>query len=98
MPILETPDCDGLLKGTMAARRAFSGVRYKIIAEISNEHWVAMAVEADGGVHKGPFIPFMGIPPTGKPVKCTETHLWKVIDAMIVEHCRRVSMTCPAND
>ena len=89
MPILETPDRDGLLKAMMAARRAFSGVRYKVIAEISNEHWVAMAVEADGGVHKGPF---MGIAPTGKPVKWTETHLWKVIDAKIVEHYGNVSM------
>ena len=89
MPLVETPDREGLLKAMMAARKAFPDLRYQVVAEISNEHWIATAVEVDGGVHRGSF---MGVPPTGKPVRWTETHLWKVIDAKIVEHHGNVSM------
>ena len=34
----------------------------------------------------------MGLPPTGKPVTWTETHLWRVVDAKIVEHYGNVGM------
>ena len=89
MPMLETPDRAGLLKAMMAARRAFPDLSYRVVAEISDEHWIAMAVAVDGGVQQGPL---MGVPPTRKPVTWTETHLWKVIDAKIVEHYGNVSM------
>ena len=89
MPIMETPDQAGLLKAMMAARKAFPDLRYQVIIEISDGPWIAMAVAVDGGAHEGTF---MGVPPTGKPVTWTETHLWRVVDAKIVEHHGNVSM------
>ncbi len=89
MSITETPDRAGLLKTMMAARKAFPDLRHRVMVEISDDHWIAMAVAVDGGAHQGTL---MGVPPTGKPVTWTETHLWKVIDAKIVEHHGNVSM------
>ena len=83
MSVMESSDRAGLLKAMLAARRAFPDLKYEVIEEISVDHWIAMAVSVDGGTHQGTF---MGVPPTGKPVTWTETHLWKVVDAKIVEH------------
>ena len=89
MPIMETPDRAGLLKSVDAARRAFPDVRPSIIAAIAEGEWVAIAVEADAGAHKGTY---MGIPPTGNRVTWTETHFWRVVDGKILEHHGNVSM------
>lgn len=89
MPIMETPDRDGLLKSVEAARRAFPNVKPSIISEISEGEWVAIAVEVDGGTHEGTY---MGIPATGKPVTWTETHFWRVVNQKIVAHYGNVSM------
>lgn len=89
MPIMETPDRNGLLKSIEAARRAFPDVRPSIISEISEGEWVAIAVAVDGGTHQGMY---MGIPATNKPVSWTETHFWKVTNGKIVEHYGNVSM------
>lgn len=89
MPIMETPDRAGLLKSVEAARRAFPEVEPRIIAEIAEGEWVAIAVEADGGPHEGEY---MGVPPTGRPVHWTETHFWRIEDGRIIEHHGNVSM------
>jgi predicted ester cyclase len=89
MPIMETPDREGLLKSVDAARRAFPDVKPRIIAEVAEEDWVAIAVEVDGGTHQGEY---MGVPPTGRPVTWTETHFWRVADGRIQEHYGNVSM------
>jgi len=89
MPIMATPDRDGLLKSVEAARRAFPDVKPSIIAEIAEGEWVAIAVEVDGGTHQGEY---MGVPPTGRPVHWTETHFWRVVDGKIREHYGNVSM------
>lgn len=89
MPIMETPDRQGLLKSVAAARRAFPDVEPKIIAEIAEGEWVAIAVDVDGGRHQGEY---MGIAPTGSPVTWTETHFWRVADGRIQEHYGNVSM------
>jgi predicted ester cyclase len=89
MPIMATPDRDGLLKSVEAARHAFPDVRPRIIAEVAEGEWVAIAVEADGGTHQGEY---MGVPPTGRPVTWTETHFWRVVDGKIREHYGNVSM------
>ncbi len=89
MPIMDTPDRAGLLKSVAAARRAFPEVKPSIIAEISEGEWVAIAVEADGGAHKGEY---MGVPASGNPVTWTETHFWRVVNGRIKEHYGNVSM------
>ena len=89
MSIMDTPDRAGLLKAMMAARKAFPDLSYQVITEISDGHWIAIAVTVDGGAHQGTF---MGLPPTGKPVTWTETHLWRVVDAKIVEHYGNVGV------
>lgn len=89
MPIMETPDRQGLLKSVDAARRAFPDVKPRIIAEIAEGEWVAIAVEADGGTHQATY---MGVPASHKPVAWTETHFWRVVDGKIVEHYGNVSM------
>lgn len=89
MPIMETPDREGLLKSVQAARRAFPDVRPRIIAEVSEGEWVAIAVEAHAGTHQGTY---MGVPPSGKPVSWTETHFWRLRNGKIVEHHGNVSM------
>jgi predicted ester cyclase len=89
MPIMETPDREGLLKSVEAARRAFPDVKPRIIAEIAEGDWVAIAVEADGGKHQAEY---MGVPATGRPVTWTETHFWRVVDGKIREHYGNVSM------
>lgn len=89
MPIMETPDREGLLKSVDAARRAFPDVRPGIIAEIAEGDWVAIAVEADGGTQQGEY---MGVPASGRPVHWTETHFWRVVDGKIREHYGNVSM------
>jgi predicted ester cyclase len=89
MPIMDTPDRDGLLKSVDAARRAFPDVKPSIIAEISEGDWVAIAVTADGGEQKGAY---MGIKPTGRRATWTETHFWRVGDGKIKEHYGNVSM------
>jgi len=68
MPIMDTPDRAGLLKSVDAARRAFPDVKPRIIAEISEGDWIAIAVEADGGTHQDIY---MGIPATGNHVTWT---------------------------
>lgn len=89
MPIMETPDREGLLKSVAAARRAFPEVRPSIIAEIADGDWVAIAVDVDAGPHRDTY---MGIPATGRPVTWTETHFWKVGGGKIVEHHGNISM------
>ena len=89
MPIMETPDRAGLLKSVEAARKAFPDVKPKIIAEIAEDDWVAIAVYADGGNHKNTY---MGIPATGRHVTWTETHFWRVTEGRIKEHYGNVSM------
>ena len=89
MPIMDTPDREGLLKSVEAARRAFPDVKPTIIAEIAEGDWVAIAVKADGGIHQGEY---MGVPVTEKPVTWTETHFWKVVNGKILEHYGNVSM------
>lgn len=89
MPIMETPDREGLLKSVVAARRAFPDVRPRIIAEIAEGDWVAIAVAVDGGRHQAEY---MGIAPTGNPVTWTETHFWKVSGGRVREHHGNVSM------
>lgn len=88
MPIMKTPDRAGLLRSVEAARRAFPDVRPRIVAEIAEGEWVAIAVEVDAGTHQGTY---MGIPPTGKPVTWTETHFWRLRNGRIVEHRGNVS-------
>lgn len=89
MPIMATPDRDGLLKSVAATRRAFPDAKPSIVAEIAEGNWVAISVAVDGGAHQGPY---MGVPPSGKPVSWTETHVWKVMDGRITEHHGNVSM------
>lgn len=89
MPIMDTPDREGLLQSVEAARRAFPEVIPSIIAEIAQGEWVAIAVFVDGGTHQGEY---MGIPATGKPVTWTETHFWRVVNGKIKEHYGNVSM------
>lgn len=89
MPIMATPDREGLLKSVEAARKAFPDVKPSIIAEIAEGDWVAIAVTADGGKHKGAY---MGVAPTGRRVTWTETHFWRVVDGKIKEHYGNVSM------
>jgi len=89
MPIMETPDRQGLLKSVDAARKAFPDVKPRIIAEISEGEWVAIAVEVDAGTHQGTY---MRIPPTNRPVTWTETHFWRIVGGMIAEHYGNVSM------
>lgn len=89
MSIMESPDRDGLLKSVEAARRAFPDVRSRIIAEIAEGDWVAIAVEADGGTHQGTY---MGIPASGNHVTWTETHFWRAVNGRIKEHYGNVSM------
>lgn len=89
MPIMETPDRDGLLKSVDAARGAFPDVKPRIIAEISEGDWVAIAVEVDAGTHQGPY---MSISATGKPVTWSETHFWRLANGQIVEHFGNVSL------
>ncbi len=89
MPIMESPDRAGLLKSVAAARKAFPEVKPRIIAELAEGDWVAIAVSVDGGTHQGPY---MGIPPTGKPVSWTETHFWRLEGGKIKEHFGNVSM------
>jgi predicted ester cyclase len=89
MPIMDTPDREGLLKSVEAARRAFPDVKPSIIAEISEGEWVAIAVEADGGRQQGEY---MGVPASGNPVTWTETHFWRVVNGRIKEHYGNVSM------
>lgn len=88
MPIMETPDREGLLKSVQAARRAFPDVKPRIVAEVAEGEWVAIAVEADAGTHQGTY---MGVPPSGVPVTWTETHLWRVRNGRLVEHYGNVS-------
>ena len=89
MPIMETPDRAGLLKSVEAARRAFPDVRPRILAEVSEGDWVAIAVEVDAGAHQGTY---MEVPATGRSVTWTETHFWRVEGGKIVEHHGNVSM------
>ncbi len=89
MPIMETPDREGLLKSVEAARRAFPDVKPRIIAEIAEGEWVAIAVEVDGGTHQATY---MGIEPTDNHVTWTETHFWRVVEGRIKEHYGNVSM------
>lgn len=89
MPIMETADRDGLLKSVQAARRAFPDVQPRIVAEIAEGEWVAIAVEADGGAQQADY---MGVPPTGRHVSWTETHFWRVAHGRIKEHFGNVSM------
>ena len=39
IPIMETPDRDGLLKSVEAARSAFPDVKPSVVAEISEREW-----------------------------------------------------------
>ncbi|HXV60707.1 MAG TPA: ester cyclase [Vicinamibacteria bacterium] len=89
MPIMKTPDRTGLLASVDAARRAFPDLTPRIIAEIAEGDWVAIAVEVDAGTHQGPY---MGVPASGKPVTWSETHFWRVKNGKIVEHYGNVSM------
>lgn len=89
MPIMETPDREGLVKSVEAARRAFPDVKPSIIAEVAEGDWVAIAVSADGGTHQGTY---MGVEPTGRPVTWSETHFWRVVGGKIKEHHGNVSM------
>jgi len=89
MPIMQTPDRDGLLKSVEAARKAFPDVKPEIIAEIAEDDWVAIAVYADGGNHQDTY---MGVPASGRHVTWTETHFWRVADGKIREHYGNVSM------
>lgn len=89
MPIMQTPDRDGLLKSVEAARKAFPDVKPEIIAEIAEVDWVAIAVYADGGNHQDTY---MGVPASGRHVTWTETHFWRVADGKIREHYGNVSM------
>ncbi len=89
MPIMKTPDREGLLKSVEAARRAFPDVRPEIIVEIAEGEWVAIAVDVDGGTQQGAY---MGVPASGRPVHWTETHFWRVVDGKIREHYGNVSM------
>jgi len=89
MPIMATPDRAGLLASVDAARHAFPDVTPRIIAEIAEGAWVAIAVAVDAGTHQGTY---MGVPATGRAVTWTETHFWRVVDGRIVEHYGNVSM------
>ncbi|MCI0622060.1 MAG: ester cyclase [Acidobacteria bacterium] len=88
MPIMSSPNRDGLLESVEVTRIAFPDVAPRIIAEIAEEEWVAIAVEARG-THKGKYF---GIAPTGKPVTWTEIHFWRVKEGKIVEHYGNVSL------
>jgi predicted ester cyclase len=89
MPIMETPNLAGLLKSVEAARRAFPDVKPRIVAEIAEGDWVAIAVEVDGGTH---LATYMGIPASGRHVRWSETHFWRVVKGRIKEHYGNVSM------
>lgn len=89
MPIMATPDLAGLLRSVEATRLAFPDVKPRIIAEISEGDWVAIAVAVDSGPQKGVY---MGIEPKGRSVTWTETHFWRVQDGKIKEHYGNVSL------
>lgn len=89
MPIMETPDVAGLLTSVEAARLAFPDAEAAFTHEIAEEDLVAVSVAVDGGRHLGPY---MGVPPTGRPVSWTETHVFRLADGRIAEHWGNVSM------
>jgi predicted ester cyclase len=88
MPLLRTPDRDGLLRSVEAVRRAFPDARSRIVTEVAEDDWVAIAVEVDAGTHQGTY---MGVPSTGKPVTWTETHFWRLRNGRLAEHRGNVS-------
>jgi len=83
LPIMVTPDRDGLLESVEVARHGFPDATAEFVHEIAEGDYVTIHVKVDAGAHKGTYL---GQPPSGRPVTWTETHVWRVVDGKIAEH------------
>ncbi len=88
MGILPEPTREAMIASIVATREAFPDVVPEIRDIIAEGDKVAIPVEARG-THTGPFL---GIAPTHRPVRWTETHLFRLADGRIAEHWGDVSL------
>jgi predicted ester cyclase len=63
-------------------RRAFSELRYQVLALVAERDLVAVRTMMHG-VHTGPM---RDLPPTGKPFAQSQSHWFRIVDGRIAEH------------
>ena len=80
------PGREGYKRFVPALRAAFPDLRYTLDLEVAEGDKVAQHLTARG-TQQGAF---MGIPPTGKSVNWTETHILRFADGQAVEHWANV--------
>jgi predicted ester cyclase len=77
-----------MLQALPAFRQAFSNVSFEIGETVSEGDLIAYSL-AFSGTHSGDF---MGIPPTGKRITMSETHIERIQDGKIVLHSGNIDM------
>jgi predicted ester cyclase len=76
------PGAEGYKRFLAILRTAFPDLEYTIDQQLAEGDLVATRVTGSG-THKGDFL---GIPPTGRRVTWTQTHLSRMVDGKMVEH------------
>lgn len=79
---------DGLRQTLPAFRQAFSDIAIRMGETVSQGDMIGYRMSFTG-THTGDF---MGIPPTGKQITMSETHLERIRDGKIVLHSGNIDM------
>jgi len=81
VPLPCSPGVQGIDEVIFACRAAFEGLQVTVEDMVAEEDMVAARFTARG-VHKGPF---MGLPPTGKPITMTGMEVFRLENGKIAE-------------
>jgi predicted ester cyclase len=79
---------EGMLQALPAFRQAFSDVAFRIGESVSAGDMIGYRVSFTG-MHSGDF---MGIPPAGRRISMSETHIERIRDDKIVLHSGDIDM------
>ena len=81
VPLPCSPGVQGIDEVIFACRAAFEDLHVTVEDMVAEEDMVAARFTARG-IHKGPF---MGLPPTGKPIVMTGMEIFRLEDGKIAE-------------
>lgn len=74
---------EGLVQAVQGVRTSFPDVKPQLYETVSEGDWVSVRLQA-GGTHTGG--PFMGIEPSGRPIRWKEIHHFRCAGGRIIEH------------
>lgn len=74
---------EDLKNAVLGVRAAFPDITPQLLGLIEEDGWVSVHVVA-AGHHAG--VPFMGIAPSGKPIRWKEIHHFRCAEGRIAEH------------